>query len=203
MVDPQIVSGLVNIASSATWDFAKFYAARSREHSCLAKAITLTAVAFPNIPTCSEMLWDWCQSQDFDALLAQFKAGERDVVDGLVVQSFIQATNFFMGDATEDSAQIFLSFFVKNLEQQLLQSPAGLQLVSERMEVLGVQATVESRQHAQALMDQGVAIANKIDNMAAVLDKFRQSSGQTPSADHDQEYKPYYSKFGTLQPSDQ
>jgi tetratricopeptide (TPR) repeat protein/predicted nucleic acid-binding protein len=106
------------------------------------RAVERTAGALAEFEV-REVLASWCDGEVFASLLAALKAGDRNLTDEAVVDSFIQATGFFVGDdeGTSSAALRVVTEFLTNLEQEIYDSPGGISALAGRGEV----------QHAETL----------------------------------------------------
>lgn len=106
------------------------------ETTPVSKAVELTAGAFEELEV-REALVSWCDGDAFADLLASLTAGDRDLTDDAVIDSFLLATDFHLNgeDETRRAALLVLSEFLKNLEQEIYNSPAGVSALASRGEV--------------------------------------------------------------------
>jgi tetratricopeptide (TPR) repeat protein len=121
---------------------SKYGYKRLTEETPVSKAVERTSSAFDGIEV-RQPLISWCDSPVFDTLLSAQRAGERNLTDDVVVDSFIQATGFYLGDADETSrvASEVITSFLKNVEEEVYNSAGGVGALASRGEV----------QHAEAL----------------------------------------------------
>jgi len=105
------------------------------EETFLTKAIEETAGAFPHIEA-SQSLITWSKSEDFNALIEALKAGDRNLTDRTVINSFIKIGGFYMGsdEETHAVAKEVVTKFAENLEQGLYNAPGGIGVLANRGE---------------------------------------------------------------------
>jgi HEAT repeat protein len=131
-------AGLVaGILRRITLDLVKRGYRKITEASPLYKAIRATIEYLPEVEA-RPSLQMWCESDAFVDLLEAFKAGDRVLTDESVVRSFIESTDFYMGDATETqrAAKGVIAAFATRLQDEIYNSPRGMSAFARREEAL-------------------------------------------------------------------
>lgn len=123
------------------------------EETFLSKAIEETSAAFTSIEV-RETLISWSKSEDFVSLLESLKAGDRDLTDDAVINSFVQVSGFYMGsdEETRAAGEEIATLFLKNLEQEIYNSPGGIGTLANREEVLHAETADAVRQSQREIM---------------------------------------------------
>jgi tetratricopeptide (TPR) repeat protein len=103
--------------------------------SAINAAVLATSDAYPTIEGVDPALRKWCKSPEFDELIGKVKNGQRDLTDASLISSFIQTTEFYCGENTEQVARQVLTTFVQKILEQLYMTEAGLAIHAEREEV--------------------------------------------------------------------
>jgi hypothetical protein len=129
---PEVITGLLG---KAAVELGKRGYKKLTEETFLTKAIEDTVGAFPYIES-SQSLIIWSKSEDFDALIESLKAGDRNLTDNTVINSFVQIGGFYMGsdDETHAVAEEIVTKFLKNLEQEIYNAPGGIGVLANRRE---------------------------------------------------------------------
>jgi tetratricopeptide (TPR) repeat protein len=119
------------------------------EETFLTKAIEDTAGVFSHIEV-SQSLITWSKSEVFDALIEALKAGDRNLTDNTIINSFVQIGEFYMGsdEETHAVAKEIVTKFVKSLEQEIYNAPGGIGALANRAEVLQ-EETLDAVQQSQ------------------------------------------------------
>lgn len=125
---------LINIISSILFERGKASYLQLTNDEPISKAIVATATSFNDVESLQESLSLWCKSDFFIKVLFDLKNGRREFTDDDIINSFIQESDFDFREKTFSKAQSIVTLFLKNLIDQLLQTPHGLSIVSNQIE---------------------------------------------------------------------
>lgn len=137
------------------------------EGTPVSKAIEHTAGAFEEFEV-RQALVSWCDGDVFASLLSALKAGDRNLTDEAVFDSFVQATGFYMGDDDETRrvALRVVTEFVRNLEKEIYDSPSGVSVLAGRGEVQHAETIETVQQSAREIKEH---VTQTISGMAEKL----------------------------------
>ena len=142
----------------------------------VSKAVERTAGTFEELEV-REALVSWCDEDAFAGLLASLTVGDRDLTDDAVIDSFLQATSFYLGDDDETRriTLLVVGEFLKNLEQEIYNSPAGVSALANRGEVQHSEtlealqrSTLEIKEHVTQAVSE---VTEKLLRSALLADK--------------------------------
>jgi tetratricopeptide (TPR) repeat protein len=178
---PGVITGLLG---KAAVELGKRGYKKLTEETFLTKAIEDTAGAFPYIEA-SQSLITWSKSEHFNTLIESLKAGDRNLTDNTVINSFVQIGGFYMGSDEETHAvsQEIVTEFVKNLEREIYNSPGGISALANRAEVLQEETLDAVQQSQQEVMSH---MTNEISSLKDLLLK---NSLSTDGASRSQDVK--------------
>lgn len=129
----EVITGLLG---KAAIKLGKLGYKKLTELTPVSKAVERTTGAFEDIEV-REALVSWCDGDAFASLLESLTAGDRSLTDAAVIDSFIQAAGFHLDDEDETRrvALLVVNEFLKNLEQEIYNSPGGVSALANRGEV--------------------------------------------------------------------
>lgn len=146
---------LTGLLTKAAIELGKRGYKKLTEETPVSKAIEAAADAFTGIEV-REALVTWCEGDVFASLLTALKAGDRNLTDEAVIDSFIQSTDFFMGE-DEETHRVALSVvteFLKKLEQEIYDAPGGVSALAGRGEVQHAETLEALQQSTREITEQ-------------------------------------------------
>lgn len=146
-----VITGLL---SKAAVELGKRGYKKLTAETPVSKAVERTADAFTEFEV-REALILWCDGDVFASLLMALKAGDRNLTDEAVIDSFIQATGFYMGgdEETRPVALRVVTKFLKNLEQEIYDLPGGVSALAGRGEVQHAETLEAVQQSAREITE--------------------------------------------------
>jgi len=136
MSEELLLGLLFKIAPSLLTTVAKAGVHSLLQQSPVTKAIEATCATFPELEPLRHILETWYKSDAFVQILAQVKAGNRNISQEDVITSFIRVGGFYAGDDTHGSAEQVLNTFAAKLEEQLYDTKQGIYFLGQREEFL-------------------------------------------------------------------
>ena len=128
-----LVELLLGVLSSALFEGGKATLKTLLTKPPVSKAISATAAEFPDVPSVSDSLKAWSQSDDFLNIVEAIQKDRGAYSDEQIAESFVQIGKFSHGlTTTFSTAQKVLTAFAKNLEQEIYRSDKGLLVEGRR-----------------------------------------------------------------------
>lgn len=124
---------LVNLLASAIFTLGERGMKLTVSVPPLEQAITKTDFALTHLEGVAGALHRWCSSPSFGIICAKIEGGKEAVADATLIQSFIEITDYYVGEETDPAVSEILDLFFNTLNTEILNTSGGLAFHDRRM----------------------------------------------------------------------